>query len=129
MVRAPPARGAQRPGKWPKVGVLGVGRMGGALALGLVRVGWDVFVVPRSDDSRRRARALGVPAAEQSALDAATICILAVPDPAVGNLARELDGRLPPMVALVHCAGGLTLTALSDWPESRLHRPEQFRAA
>jgi len=100
------------------VAVFGVGRMGGALALGLFRAGWDVFVVPRSKDSRRRARALGVPAAKGGALDTAAICILAVPDPAVPSLARELDERLPPKVALVHCAGGLTLTALSDRPKS-----------
>ena len=113
IVRAPPARGERRRGKQPKVAIFGVGRVGGALAVGLVRAGWDVFVVARSRDSRRRASALGLPVAEPGALGAASICILAVPDPAVSSVARELDERLPPRVALVHCAGGLTLTALS----------------
>jgi len=118
-VGAPAARGAQRRGNRPKVAVLGVGRMGGALALGLLRAGWDVFVVPRSKDSRRRARALGIPTAERGALDAVSMCILAIPDPAVPGLAGELDEELLPYVALVHCAGGLTLTALSRRPKSR----------
>ena len=39
----------------PRVVIVGFGRVGGAIALGLREAGWDVAVLPRSADSVRKA--------------------------------------------------------------------------
>ncbi|MBV9108898.1 MAG: NAD(P)-binding domain-containing protein, partial [Gemmatimonadetes bacterium] len=74
----------------PLVVIVGFGRLGGALALGLVRAGWPVAVFPRSGESVRRAAQLGLVLADHDALRAAKLCILAVPDTAVGELSRRM---------------------------------------
>ena len=45
----------------PRVVIVGFGRVGGALALGLQAAQWDVAVLPRSADSVRRAASLRFP--------------------------------------------------------------------
>lgn len=98
----------------PAVVIIGFGRLGGALALGLKRSGWPVSVLPRSDASVRRAAELGLRLAEHEALSAAELCVLAVPDKVVASLARELLPDLGPETALVHCAGALDLTVFGE---------------
>ncbi len=132
----PPPRPAHRkkPGaaKWrtrerararkPAVAVVGFGRLGGALALGLKRAGWPLTVLPRSDASVLRAAGLNLQLAEHEALKAAQVCILAVPDAAVGAAARTLTADIGPDTALIHCAGALDLSAFGEEP-SMLRRP------
>lgn len=93
--------------------VVGFGRVGGALCVGLKAAGWNVATLPRSADSVRRAAAARITLADHDDLRAAKICILAVPDAAV-HLAMELvEEDLNPGAALIHCSGALSLTVLA----------------
>jgi predicted short-subunit dehydrogenase-like oxidoreductase (DUF2520 family) len=98
----------------PNVVIVGAGRVGGALALGLSRAGWPISVLPHGANSRRRARSWDLALADDRALAEAKICVLAVPDPAVGQVAAQLSAKLSPGAALVHCAGALTLSAFGN---------------
>jgi predicted short-subunit dehydrogenase-like oxidoreductase (DUF2520 family) len=113
-------------GARPPVVIIGFGRLGGALALGLKRGGWPVTVFPRSAESVRRAAGLGLTLAEHEALRQAKICILAVPDGVVGALTLSLLPDLGTHVALVHCAGALSLAAFGDLPKVLKHARGSF---
>ncbi|HYV46894.1 MAG TPA: DUF2520 domain-containing protein, partial [Myxococcaceae bacterium] len=91
--------------------IVGFGRLGGALSLGLRARRWPVAVFPRSSSSVRRAAALGFELADHETLASATTCILAVPDRVIRERAEALAPDLSPKTALVHCAGALTLDA------------------
>lgn len=106
--------------------VVGFGRVGGALALGLHRAGWAVTVFPRSGESVRRAVALGLALADLDDLKRSDVCILAVPDSAILPLATNLKHELGPGTALVHCAGSLDLGALAHDPELALRPRGSF---
>lgn len=110
-------KGTERP--LPPVVVIGFGRLGGALALGLKRRKWDVSTLPRSGASVRRAVGLRIPLADHESLKQARIAILAVPDAAIERIAAELVKDLHPSCALVHCAGALTLDVLRIRGETR----------
>jgi predicted short-subunit dehydrogenase-like oxidoreductase (DUF2520 family) len=92
--------------------VVGVGRLGGALARALAVKRWPVHVLPRSEQARRRARELGLKPATPEDVARARVCLLCVPDQAVPSVAEELKPRVERGAALVHCAGALPLTAL-----------------
>ncbi len=96
--------------------VVGFGRMGGALALGLRRAGWPVSVFPRSGESLRRAASLGLVIADHDALQDANIALLAVPDSAVESVTQSLLLDFGLSTALVHCAGALDLGAFGESP-------------
>ncbi len=95
----------------PKVVIVGVGRLGGALALGLKKAGWPCTVFPHSGDSVRRAVELKLKLAEHEDFREADLCLLAVPDHAVGRVAATVHDDLGPHTALLHCAGALDLSA------------------
>ncbi|MBM7117329.1 DUF2520 domain-containing protein [Archangium primigenium] len=107
-----------RPGR-PAVVVVGAGRLGGALALGLGAKRWSVRVAARSAESQRRARALGLTLATEQDIERARVCLLCVPDQAVAAVAEEMKAQLPRGAALVHCAGALSLDALGT-PQGRV---------
>jgi predicted short-subunit dehydrogenase-like oxidoreductase (DUF2520 family) len=96
--------------------IVGFGRLGGALGLRLREAGWPVWALPRSAEAVRRAVRFNVPLADHDALKAARLCVLAVPDAAVGSCAAQMDEDLGPETALVHCAGALDLGAFGDRP-------------
>src|SRR5687768_4864586 len=98
----------------PTVVIVGFGRMGGALALGLQRAKWDVSVFPRSGESLRRAVEMGLRIADHESLQDAQVCIFAVPDSAVASMAQNMLLDLGLSTALVHCAGSLDLTVFGD---------------
>ncbi len=104
----------------PRVVIVGFGRVGGAIAIGLRDAGWDVAVLPRSADSVRKAAALKVFLADHDDLRAAQLCILAVPDSAVHPAMELVEEDLGPSTALVHCSGALPLTVFST---ARTKRP------
>jgi predicted short-subunit dehydrogenase-like oxidoreductase (DUF2520 family) len=106
------ARKAPR-AKPPRVVIVGFGRVGGALAIGLAKAGWDVSVLPRSAESVRRAAGLKVILADHDDLRAAQLCILAVPDSAVVPAMELVEEDLAPSTALVHCSGALPLSVFS----------------
>lgn len=108
MKKKTPAPKKRAP-RLPRVVVVGFGRVGGALALGLKRAGWPVSVLPRSGDAVRRAAAARVTLADHDDLRAADVCVLAVPDAAVVPAMELVEEDLGPATALVHCSGALPL--------------------
>lgn len=102
---------AMRRARPPRLVIVGFGRVGGALVTGLKRAGWSVTVLPRSQDSVRRAARAGARLADHDDLRAAHLCLLAVPDAQVASAAELVLEDLGPQTALVHCSGALTLTA------------------
>lgn len=112
------ARGKAR----PPIVIVGFGRLGGAIALGLQRARWPVTVFPRSGESVRRTVAFGLKLADQETLSRAVAVLLAVPDTAVAELAESIKADLGPDTAIVHCAGALDLSVFGTDPSS-LRRP------
>lgn len=121
MARTPPRKPPASPRKSPvprastrrpPVVVVGSGRLGGALALALAAKRWPVRVLSRSEEGRRHTESLGLKPASPKDLSRARVCLLCVPDKAVPEVARSLGATLPRTVALVHCAGSLSLDAL-----------------
>ncbi len=93
--------------------IVGAGRMGGAIALGLLAARWPVAVLPRSPEGQRRAKRFNLPFARLEDLSDARLCLLAVPDGAVGAVAAEVAKELGPETVLAHCAGALPVSALA----------------
>lgn len=113
--RAARAKAKQRRApKTPRVLIVGFGRVGGALARGLVKAKWDVALLPRSQDSVRRAALSGFRLADHDDLRAAQLCLLSVPDAQVQNAAELVLEDLGPSAAMVHCSGALTLAAFGQ---------------
>lgn len=104
----------------PSVLIIGFGRVGGALALGLKAAKWPVSALPRSAESVRRAATLQIPLADHDTLRAAQVCVLAVPDGAVGQAVELVEEDLSASAALVHCSGALPLSVFKD---ARIKRP------
>jgi predicted short-subunit dehydrogenase-like oxidoreductase (DUF2520 family) len=96
----------------PLVLVVGLGRLGGALASQLHRAGWPVRVRTRSPPGRRTAKALRLPEATEAETARARLCFLTVPDGAVAGVAASVGPALGRDAALIHCAGALTLDVL-----------------
>ncbi|MGQ0504505.1 MAG: Rossmann-like and DUF2520 domain-containing protein [Myxococcaceae bacterium] len=128
----PPHKKKHSPTRWstrsrarrrkPTIAIVGLGRVGGALALGLRAAGWPITVLPRSDAAVRRAVELKLQLAEHDALKSAQVCILAVPDTAVPAVARTLTADVASDTAFIHCAGALDLSAFGSEP-SMMRRP------
>ena len=72
-----------------RVLVVGLGRLGGALATQLQARGWAVRVRTRSPSGRRAAKALRLREATEAETRAAPLCFLTVPD---GAVASVVDG-------------------------------------
>jgi len=92
--------------------VVGVGRLGSAIAVQLRTAGWPVTVRTQSPSGRRQARRLRLAEADAAAMSRADLCLLTVPDGAVEAVARSVAPLLGRTTGLVHCAGALTLEAL-----------------
>jgi predicted short-subunit dehydrogenase-like oxidoreductase (DUF2520 family) len=93
--------------------VVGLGRLGSALAVQLRRAGWPVHVRTRSPSGRRQAERLRLREADVKALAQAELCLLAVPDGAVAAVAAAVAPQLGRHTGLVHCAGALPLEVLT----------------
>ena len=92
--------------------MVGVGRLGSAVAVQLRKAGWPVTVRTQSPSGRRQARRLGLVEADAAAMSRADLCLLTVPDGAVEAVARSVAPLLGRTTGLVHCAGALTLEVL-----------------
>jgi predicted short-subunit dehydrogenase-like oxidoreductase (DUF2520 family) len=97
----------------PRVVIVGFGRLGGAIAIGLDRAGWDVSVFPRSGDAVRRAASFRIRLADHDELREADVCVLAVPDASVAQVTELLEDDLGPATALVHLSGALPLATFA----------------
>ena len=96
----------------PRVVVVGLGRLGGALASQLSRAGFPVRVRTRSVSGRRTAKGLRLREASEADLREARLCFLTVPDGAVAQVAAAVAPALGRESALVHCSGALPLDVL-----------------
>lgn len=107
------ASAASGPDVSSAVGVLGVGRLGSALAAALTAAGIGQVTVGsrRPDPAQALASALGIKAAPPAVLvERCDLVFLTVPDAAIESAAEDLPWR--PGQAAVHCSGALGLEAL-----------------
>jgi predicted short-subunit dehydrogenase-like oxidoreductase (DUF2520 family) len=99
--------------------VVGLGRLGSALAIQLGRAGWPVRVRTRSPAGRRQLRRYSLKEATAEDLVRAELCLLTVPDAAVASVAEAVAPLLGPRTGLVHCAGALDLEVLQPVAHGR----------
>jgi predicted short-subunit dehydrogenase-like oxidoreductase (DUF2520 family) len=100
----------------PRIGFIGAGRVGTALAVAFSRAGWDITGVASRDDERRSQFRSHVPSARAFAdaanvLDEADLIFLTVPDDAIASVADGL--HLYSGQALVHTSGALPASVLT----------------
>jgi predicted short-subunit dehydrogenase-like oxidoreductase (DUF2520 family) len=99
----------------PRLGFIGAGRVGTALAVALSRAGWPVVAVASRDPARRERFTRLVPGSRSfseppAILDDVHVAFVTVPDDAVVEVAARL--RLYGGQSVVHTSGLLTRTAL-----------------
>ncbi len=99
----------------PRLGFIGAGVVGTALAKGLARVGYPVVAVASRSAERRRALADALPKADgvdtpQEVVDAADLVFLTVPDDAVAAVATSVAWHRGSHA--VHCSGAASVDLL-----------------
>ena len=97
----------------PSVLIVGVGRLGSALARGLADEGWRVAGYARSARGRARLRRSRVPSAPLAHAGAFDLVFLAVPDDEVATVARAVEAHLTRGQVVAHGAGALSLEPLA----------------
>lgn len=97
----------------PSLFVVGVGRLGSALARDLADVGWRVAGHARSPRGRARLRRLRVPSLPLARAGEFDLVFLAVPDGEVSAAARAVECHLARGQVVAHGAGALTLAPLA----------------
>jgi predicted short-subunit dehydrogenase-like oxidoreductase (DUF2520 family) len=103
-----------------KIGFIGAGRAGTALAVALSRAGYDVATVADVDVEASKGLASLLPGCtsttdNQIVADTADLVFLTVPDDRIADVAAELAWR--PDQAVVHCSGAATLDILAPAAE------------
>ncbi|MBK6560851.1 DUF2520 domain-containing protein [Candidatus Amarobacter glycogenicus] len=102
----------------PLVGIVGAGRLGGALAVGLSRAGYRIGAIGSTRISSASAVAEAIGGVAEATADVtrvAAVCDLVfftVPDSAVESSCDTV--RWTPRHMVVHCSGALTLDALKS---------------
>ncbi len=104
------------PGEHPITGIVGGGAVGTALGVALTRAGWPVHAIASRDPARRERFAAMVEGARgfaepQALIEEVELVILAVPDDALGPLARSV--RLYSGQAMIHTSGALGAEVLA----------------
>ncbi|MFC1935407.1 Rossmann-like and DUF2520 domain-containing protein [Chloroflexota bacterium] len=103
--------------RFRRVGFLGAGRTGTALAWGLYSAGYMVSAVASRSQASARSLASKVPGCEAVAtpsdlLERCDVVFLTVPDDAIASVAAELpwqEGQ-----GIIHCSGALSLDVLAQ---------------
>ena len=100
----------------PRIGFIGAGRVGTALAVAFSRAEWEVTGVASRDEARRSQFRSLVPSARafedaSNVLDEADLIFLTVPDDAIASVAEGL--HLYSGQALVHTSGALPASVLT----------------
>jgi len=98
-----------------RVGIIGAGRLGSALARALAVVGWPVVAVASRRAASAQALVARLPAARvataQEVADSAELVFLTVPDAAIGTIVRAV--RWHAGQAVVHTSGAESLAPLA----------------
>jgi predicted short-subunit dehydrogenase-like oxidoreductase (DUF2520 family) len=98
-----------------RVGIIGAGRLGSALARALAVVGWPVVAVASRRAASAQALVARLPAARvataQEVADIAELVVLTVPDAAIGEAARAVHWHAGQ--AVVHTSGAASLAPLA----------------
>lgn len=97
------------------IGVIGVGRAGGALAVGLAAAGFPVGPLWSRERRRAEERAAAIAGAyavesPQAVADGARFVVIATPDRSIADVAEAIRWR--PGTDAVHISGGTPVTAL-----------------
>jgi predicted short-subunit dehydrogenase-like oxidoreductase (DUF2520 family) len=106
------SRGSPSKRRRLQVVMVGPGRLGGAMARGLLAARQSVSGWSPDARSAGRWRALGVPPASPAATAWASLWILSVPDDAIRAAHQAVLPHLGPKAVCVHCAGARTLAVL-----------------
>ncbi len=98
-----------------RVGILGAGAVGTALAVGLSDAGYNITAITSRDAERARSLAAHVGGAIHTRhagllVDVADIVFLTVPDDVIGSVAESVPWRSG--MAAVHCSGGTPVSVL-----------------
>lgn len=98
-----------------RVGILGAGAVGAALAVGLSEAGYNVTGIASRDAERARSLAARIGGAMHTRhagllVDVADIVFLTVPDDVIGSVAESVPWRSG--MAAVHCSGGTPVSVL-----------------
>jgi predicted short-subunit dehydrogenase-like oxidoreductase (DUF2520 family) len=106
----------------PSLFVVGFGRLGSALALGLADAGWKVSAHARSARGRGRLRRLRIPSLPLAGAGDFDLVFLAVPDDKVSAVAQAVEQYVTRRQVVAHGAGALPLAPL-DCVRSRGAHP------
>lgn len=105
-------------GQYPRVAMLGAGRMGAAVITGLISSGWDPARIVAAEAHVPTAQEVGgrlgieiLPAAE--AVEGADIVVVAVKPHHVLALLDEVSSSLPPGATVVSLAAGVPIATMS----------------
>lgn len=98
-----------------RVGILGAGAVGTALAVGLSEAGYNVTGITSRDAEQARSLAARIGGAMHTRhagllVDVADIVFLTVPDDVIGSVAESVPWRSG--MAAVHCSGGTPVSVL-----------------
>lgn len=99
----------------PKIGFIGAGTVGTALAVRLKEKGYPVIAVASRSKSSAEKLAASVPGCtayeeKQAVADVAELVFITTPDDAIGQVASELKWH--PGQSVIHCSGAHSLDAL-----------------
>jgi predicted short-subunit dehydrogenase-like oxidoreductase (DUF2520 family) len=97
----------------PRIGIVGIGRVGATLATALARAGYDVAAIyGRRGIRTSGVRGAAVATSAQGVADRADLVLLTVSDDAVEEVCGSVRWR--PGQAVVHCSGARELDALAS---------------
>lgn len=103
-----------------KIGIIGVGNMGGAIAVGLLKSGFvpatDIFVADRKESSLNKLKELGVHTFQNN-LDAVKnvdVVIVAVKPYHIEGVIKEIKSELNPDKIFISIVAGVGISALGE---------------
>ncbi len=108
----------------PTVSIIGAGRVGGAIGVALGRAGYTITAAwSRSRAGRQRShRFLDAPILEPAdAAAAADVVFVAVPDDAIGDIAKQIVPGIRKGRLVVHTSGGISVDALEPARKAGAH--------
>lgn len=103
-----------------KIGIIGVGNMGGAIAIGLVKSGFisasDIFVADRKETSLNKMKELGVNTFKDNleAIEEADVIIVAVKPYHIEGVINEIKPKLSPDKIFISIVAGVGIDELGE---------------